>query len=203
MTIRDIPLNKLAIAFHSDAGFANTGSNKTQTQAGYILAFVHQDLNKDTESPWSPFAWRSYKMSRVVASTLAGEAQSFSIACGTAEWVSLMLIEAQQGTIDLRNPQGIRCRIIGITDCKSLYDAANTVASPSKLEDKRVAVDLAIIRQAVERTQMNIRWAPTELMLADSLTKDLADPADLLRAALHQGMYHLSQEAAVLAEKKV
>ena len=203
VTIRDIPLDKLAIAFHSDAGFANTGSNKTQTQAGHILAFVHQDLNKDKESPWSPFAWRSYKMSRVVASTLAGEAQSFSIACGTAEWVSLMLMEAQQGSIDLRNPQGVRCPIIGITDCKSLYDAANTVSSPSKLEDKRVAIDLAIIRQAIERTQMNIRWAPTELMLADSLTKDLADPADLLRAALHQGTYHLSQEAAVLAEKKV
>ena len=203
VTVRDIPMDKLAIAFHSDAGFANTGSNKTQTQAGYVLAFVSQELNNDKESPWSPFSWRSYKMSRVVASTLAGEAQAFSTACGTAEWVSLMLLEARHGSIDLREPKGMRPPIIGITDCKSLYDAANTVSSPSKLEDKRVAIDLAIIRQAVDRTQMCIRWAPTELMLADSLTKDSADPADLLRAALHQGTYHLSPEAAVLAEKKV
>ena len=49
---------------------------------------------------------------------------------------------------------------------------------------------------------MSVRWVPTELMLADALTKDQADPADLLRAALFQGRYQLSAEASVLARKK-
>ena len=53
------------------------------------------------------------------------------------------------------------------------------------------------------RTGLQVRWAPTELMLADGLTKDQADPADLLRAALLHGSYQLSSEATVLAEKRL
>jgi hypothetical protein len=202
ITVRDIPMSELAVAFHSDAGFANAGANKTQ--AGYILAFVNRKMNDDAESPWSPFAWKSYRMPRVVASTLAGEAQAFATASGTAEWVSLMLAEAKHGHIDLRQHTQItdRVPIIGVTDCKSLFDAVWSVSSPSKVDDKRVAIDLAIIRQAVERTKMSVRWCPTQLMLADSLTKDQADPADLLRAALHHGAYQLAPEASVLAQKK-
>jgi hypothetical protein len=39
-------------------------------------------------------------------------------------------------------------------------------------------------------------------MVADGLTKDQMDPADLLRAALDAGEYQLNQEATVLAIKK-
>ena len=202
VTVRDIPLDELAISCHSDAGFANAGSH--QTQAGYVLAFVNRALDDDKPSVWSPFSWKSYKMQRVVASTLAGESQAFATASGVAEWVSLMVAEARHGALDLRNHAQVRDRIpiIGITDCKSLYDAIHSVSSPAKLDDKRVAIDLAIIRQAKERTQMKVRWCPTELMLADPLTKDKADSADLLRAALHYGEYQLAPEARVLEQKR-
>ena len=39
-------------------------------------------------------------------------------------------------------------------------------------------------------------------MLADGLTKDQQDPADLLRSALHVGEYQLNDEASVLEQKK-
>ena len=39
-------------------------------------------------------------------------------------------------------------------------------------------------------------------MLADGLTKDQLDPADLLRSALHLGEYQLHSEASVLEQKK-
>ena len=39
------------------------------------------------------------------------------------------------------------------------------------------------------------------MILADGLTKDQADPADLLRAALSSGSYQLHDEAAAGAEK--
>ena len=203
ITVRQIPLPELGIAFHSDAGFANAVANRTQ--AGYILAFVNKALDNDEESAWTPFCWKSYKMPRVVASTLAGEAQAFASASGIAEWVSLMLVEAQQGCMDLREAHSVleNIPLVGITDCKSLYDAIHCMSSPSKVEDKRVAIDLAIIRQAVKRTGMKVRWCPTELMLAASPTKDSADPADLLRAALQCGEYQLAPEASVLAQKKL
>ena len=76
------------------------------------------------------------------------------------------------------------------------------MSSVSKVEDKRVATDLAILKQCMARRRLSMRWCPTELMIADGLTKDQMDPADLLRAALDVGEYQLNREATILAIKK-
>ena len=76
------------------------------------------------------------------------------------------------------------------------------MSSVSKVEDKRVAIDLAILKQCMARTGLSVRWCPTQLQIADGLTKDQMDPADLLRAALDVGEYQLNQEATILALKK-
>ena len=212
ITVRSIPWEQLGICFHSDAGFANAKGNATQ--AGYILGFVDDKLENNEASLWSPFCWKSYKLPRVVSSTLGAEAQSFSTASALAEWVSLMVTEAKHGSFDLRSVQDMPKTpivsnlnpksetITGVTDCKSLYDHLTTLSSASKVEDKRVAIDLAILKQSMARTGLSVRWCPTELMIADGLTKDQMDPADLLRAALDVGEYQLNKEATILAIKK-
>ena len=63
----------------------------------------------------------------------------------------------------------------------------NSLSSVSGVQDKRVCVDIAIIKQSMERAELLVRWVPTELMICDALTKDRADPADLLRAVLKLG----------------
>ena len=212
--VKHIPWNDLGICFHSDAGFANAKGNATQ--AGYILGFVDSKLEDNKPSRWSPFCWKSYKLPRMVSSTLGAEAQSFSTASALAEWMALMVTEAKCGRFDLRmvtqipktpimgnlSSQKPQCDtpLTGITDCKSLYD--HLTSSVCKVEDKRVAIDLAILKQAMHRTQLSVRWCPTELMIADGLTKDSMDPADLLRAALDVGEYQLNKEASILAMKK-
>ena len=77
-----------------------------------------------------------------------------------------------------------------------------SLSSVTGAQDKRVSVDIAIIKQSMERASLQIRWCPTELMVCDALTKDKADPADLLRAVLELGTYQLSSEASVLKAKK-
>lgn len=153
-------------------------------------------------------------MPRVVSSTLGAEAQSFSTASALAEWMALMITEAKQGAFDLRAVRELPMTpivsnlspktesITGITDCKSLYDHLTSMSSVSKVEDKRVAIDLAILKQCMARTGLSVRWCPTQLQIADGLTKDQMDPADLLRAALDVGEYQLNQEATILALKK-
>lgn len=129
-----------------------------KTQAGYIAAFVDDSLPKNQPSKWSPFIWKSFKLPRVVASTLAGEAQCFSLASAAAEWMMLLLSEAKHGKFDLRTKEQIQslglvksvwpCRdelevgsITGVTDCKSLYDHLTSPSSVSKCNDKRVSID--------------------------------------------------------------
>ena len=43
-----------------------------------------------------------------------------------------------------------------------------------------------------------MRWAPTNRQLADSLTKDKSEPTDLLRAAMRNCKYQLSDENGIL-----
>ena len=169
-----------------------------------FLAFAHKDLNENKPATWSPFHWKSYRLHRVVPSTLGGEAQAFSTASAVAEWMVLLLAEAVSGSFDLRacHTQLQSVPIVGITDCKSLYDHVTSLSSLSGVQDKRVCVDIAIIKQSMERARLQIRWCPTELMVCDALTKDKADPADLLRAVISSGTYQLSSEAEVLKTKK-
>ena len=75
------------------------------------------------------------------------------------------------------------------------------MSSPSVLDDRRAAIDIAIIRQSVARCGLIVRWAPTDRMLADALTKDKGDPADLLRSVLRSGVYQIAGEQVVLENK--
>lgn len=163
VTVKHVEWDKIGIAFHSDAGFSNAKGHKTQ--AGYVVAFVDQCMSQNVTSPWSPCTWRSYKLPRVVGSTLAAESQAYTTASAVAEWVALLLAEAKEGRFDLRGTDQLsesplstqafglklidhvkRIPIIGMTDCKSLYDHLHSMSSVSTCEDKRVAIDLAILK---------------------------------------------------------
>ena len=65
----------------------------------------------------------------------------------------------------------LRC----ITDCKSLYDHLHKEGVPRIPSDKRLAIDLAALRQYFKEEQQDERaplyWVPTGYQLADILTK--------------------------------
>ena len=71
------------------------------------------------------------------------------------------------------------------TDCKSLYDLCVKVGSMP--DERRVALDLLDVREGIEEMKDQIRWVPTDHMLADAFTKSM--PPDLLLRYLHDGKY--------------
>ncbi|CAE8643680.1 unnamed protein product, partial [Polarella glacialis] len=156
-TILPIPLDKLRLSLHTDASFQN--AVKGGTQAGYIVGVTDDKLARGELAPWSPLTWKSYRLKRVVGSTLAGETQSL---------------------IDGLGP-----------------------GSPIGVTDKRCAVDLIIGRESLNRMGATLRWAPTDRQLADALTKDAAEPTDLLRAAMRGKVYQLGDEPSLLAAAAV
>ena len=83
-------------------------------------------------------------------------------------------------------------------DAKSLHDHLVSLSSPSSVEDKHCGFDLVISRQCMQRFGATIRWAPTNRQLADALTKDGADPVDLVRSCMRSGEYQLSPEHIIL-----
>lgn len=71
-------------------------------------------------------------------------------------------------------------------------------ASPGSISDKRVAIDLIIVKETPKRVHGMIRWCPTWLQLADALTKESADAMDILRGAIVSCKYHLHAESTVM-----
>lgn len=194
---RPVPMAELAIVCHSDAAYANAKGGATQ--AGYVLGFTHQDLEKGFTCDWSPAYWKSHRLPRVVNSTLGAEAQSMSGAASMCEWLSLLLAEIRDGPCCAQSlwdvPRRPPCTLV--TDCKSLFDHLKSPSAPS-LDDRRTSIDIVIIRESVRRMSASVRWIPTDRMLADGMTKEAADALDLLRACMRSGKYQISPEEDVL-----
>ena len=197
---QSIDPSKLTLCCHSDAAWANVGEH---TQAGFIVAFVHEDMHKGLASPWTPAVWKSYKLPRAVSSTLGGEAQAMATAGGTIEWLNLLLAEAIDGPFDPFRAREVMTRRSPIfaTDCKSLFDHLISPSSPTSIDDRRTSIDVVIIRESLKNTKGSIRWLPTNRMIADGLTKDRADPVDLLRSCIRQSRYQISPEQTVLLQQ--
>ena len=83
-----------------------------------------------------------------------------------------------------------------------MYDHLITLGSGGTLDDKCVAIDVAVIRQSIVRSRLQPRWVPTDRMVADGLTKDKGEPLDLLRSVFRSARYQLADEQLVLDRKK-
>ena len=187
LKIRRVPVQNNILLLHVDASL-NTGG-LVGSQGGYICGVTDQSLLDGKSAPWSPLAWRSFKMSRTVPSSLGAEAQAVSVALGFVEWATLFLQELIHGSFDLRGAPAVMQERppVCVTDCKSLYDHLLAVGSPTTLQNKKSAVDVLIIRQSLKKTGCVIRWAPTGLQLADGLTKDKGEAVECLRRSLRCG----------------
>ena len=73
--------------------------------------------------------------------------------------------------------------MVVITDSKSLEAADHTT---SRTKDKRCNVDMAGLRQGIERKEFVVLWQEGAVMLADALTKKGANP-ELLRCVIENG----------------
>ena len=184
---KPIPFSDLTVVLHT-ASWGN--AQRHGTQAGYIIGFTTKNLNTGAEVPWTPWIWRSYRLQRVVLSTLSGEAQSLVCGLGVLEWAMHHISEALDGPVTLRGcEEALRCRApTAVVDCKSLYDHATAPTSPGGTDDKRCAIDVLIIRESSGRLKCTLRFTPGDRMLADALTKNSADPADLLRSCCNTGL---------------
>eukprot|EP00435_Cladocopium_sp_Y103_P015753 s1700_g3.t2 len=197
-TILPIAPENLRLCLHTDAAFGNAKGKGTQ--AGYIVGVTDSNLKDGNKAPWSPALWKSYRLKRVVGSTFAGETQVLADGLGHTEWVGCHLAEAFFSDFSLQRRSEFlqRFQVQAIVDCKSIYDHLQQFASPGSVSDKRVAIDLIIVKEALKRIHGVIRWCPTWLQLADALTKENQEAMDVLRGAIVSKSYHLHAESSVM-----
>ena len=90
--------------------------------------------------------------------------------------------------------------LISVTDSKGNYDHLHS-ETIGHSEDRRSAVDLAIIREDLSRPQMFLRWVDGNAQVGDALTK-LHGDGDLLRAVCRQAFTVLVEALEIMARKE-
>ena len=140
-------------------------------------------------------------MTRFVASTSAAEAMGLSEAIAHGDLERALWSETVLGL----SPNEWRERkemppLISVTDSKGNYDHLHNETIGSS-EDRRSAIDLAIIREDLSRPQMFLRWVDGKAQEADALTK-LHGGGDLLRAVCRQAFTVLIEAPEIMAARR-
>jgi len=201
LCFQPIELSDLGVCVHSDAAFDRDDAGKPQY--GFILGFCQKHLNNNKRSLWSPGMWKSSRVKRACSSTLAAEGQAALDGARHTEWLTSLLCESLYWDFDLEEREDFvqLHTVAAITDCKSLYDHCTKMGGAATLADKSGALDVVTLRETLARIGLPLRWAPTQVQLADGLTKSDADAIDYLRATLREGVYELADEEATMSRR--
>ncbi len=141
------------IATFCDASFCNLPN--CGSQGGYISLIV------DENGVFSPIAWQSRKIRRVVKSTIGAECLA------TVEAAEFTIFVATMIKNILHSSPNIDTFLY--SDNRNLV---NAVYSSTNLEDKRLVLDISILRDLIERRELTeLKWVATDLQLADVFTK--------------------------------
>lgn len=227
LVLHRFDMSKMILIAASDAGGVAgkqvsrevPGEELEDTIQGAFLIFASDNMpSASRKVKVSLLSWRSSKLRRRVASTLAGEALAFNQAISELEWLQVLIRDIVCGDVELTDwTQSLTpfvavlpdtCKLKGtldqglITDAKSLYDTIQK-ESPSSRQDRRTAIEIAIILNSIKKADTIVRWAPHPRMVADVLTKDdLSRSNGALEEVLRTGRLALWDESTELQLRK-
>ena len=189
----------------SDAGGIGGPSteNGENVQNAHLIMMADCEIQQGVQAKASPLMWRSTRCKRAVNSTLAGETIAMSSALADAEWAQIMIKgcsgpggnhrDSTEATLPFQVVLRSDCTLSKrlphdhSIDAKSVFDALIKECAGSR-QDRRAAVDLAIVRETLKAQGSRIRWIPHPLMPADAMTKvDPSAGSDALRHLLRTG----------------
>ena len=136
----------------------------------------------DKFGTYSPIAWQSRRIRRVVKSTIAAEC--------------LAAIEAAESTYLLarmfRDILGESCQISTVICCDN-RGLCDSVYASTTVEDKRLFIDVCVLRDMIRNKEINdFRWVPTDMQLSNALTKQGASAYSLIELLNNKLRFDLS-----------
>ena len=193
----------IVLAFH-DAAWANVdleaehdpvwdGDSKLASQLASLVMVADRKVLFNQAGKASVIDWRSKASSRVCRSTFAGETMACGEALETSIYLRSLLLSLQKGRLVREQEVGEYIELHLCTDCRSLFDHVHREGVPRPPSERRLAIDLAAIRQSLKEEGLHqwrrrygegavrpdkpfkapLHWLPTERQLADVLTKKL------------------------------
>ena len=150
---------------------AKRGTSKIASQLGGMFFLANREILYGKTEKLSLLDWRSSACDRVCRSTFAAETMGCAGAVENGEYIQLLLETLLKGRL-VRRGEPARLHLRYISDCRSLYDHLHKEGVPRVPSDRRLAIDVAAIRQDLRR-QGRLAWVPTDRQFADIATKPL------------------------------
>ena len=184
IVVKHIPEQDVEFCVWSDAAWANATEKKPQ--GGYVIAAVPSALRKGSWATCSPLRWKSFEQDRQVASTLGAELLTLSRAMAEAKWIRSLWSEAMNAnyTLETNGKWSAQVPITACLDFKPVYDHIH--CQLMTIKDKRLGIEMLLLKQDVESDHVVTRRVPTYQMLADSKT-NCGAPVALLRRTIKAG----------------
>ena len=200
--IRSIPVEHLRFMGVHDAAHANLEGGASQQ--GHLILAVHANIT-NCRVPVSVLSWQSKKIKRVVRSSLAAETCSMSTCQEHLDWMRTIWEQMTRGDFVLENyDQFLTARAsILVTDCKSLYDAIHKEGAAPASTDKRLAIELAIVKAKAVSGESDLRWIDARFQIADCLTKHASRKSEaVLQKILQEAQWRIIAEEDMLDKRK-
>ena len=147
------------------------GDHQVASQLGALVVAVDKRALQNEKGKFSLLHWQSKGCRRACRSTFAGETMACSDAVECGLFLRGLLISMKIGRLVREEECGRFTDFHCITDCKSLYDHVHREGTPKAPADKRLAIDLAALRQVLAR-EARLQWEALHGASAD----DLATP---------------------------
>ena len=164
-----LSLEDARIVCVSDVAFGNMNDGVASC-AGQVIFLVESGY-------CCPLVWRSGKVKRVVKSTLAAEMLSLLEGLEHAHFLQAILFEML----------GTKMKVQAFVDNKSVVDS---IFSTKLVDDKRLRIDVAIVKEMVKEGNVEVKWIPGTSMIADVLTKKGVNPYPIM-SLLQSGKFEL------------
>ena len=174
------------------------------SQGGYVMMYYDQELETSKDPRMvSVTSWKSTKLKRKTVNTLSAECQSLITGIGHIHWRRFLLLELLGESLNEEDWEQRLASIpyVSVVDSRSLYDCLNKlVCTYAQIEDKRTAIDAAILKDDLYKTGGHLRWVEGNNMIADSLTKRMS--SEFLRNVCNNGLWSLSKSGHQTLLKK-
>ena len=155
-----LDLHNLTVRCYADASYGKLQDGGSQ--GGMFI-----ELCSNGQS--APIFWQSKKINRVVDNVMAAEALSMKDALDEGFLIKSLLNE-------LLSHNNSDIVLEAMTDSRSLYECVHSTKSG---KDKRLRIDLSIIREYVSSDKCRFSWVSTGQQLADVLTKYGVDGSNI------------------------
>ena len=184
---------EILVAGWADAAGQNRVDGKS-TQ-GMLVGVTSRSLLEGEMCSVSPISWHSTKIIRQCRSPGAAESLA-AIDCEDLLYaVRLQLFEMLGNNVNVRRTgeQVAQVPAVLVTDSTNVYDRLHSEVYVPKGPERRVALEMIGLKQAIEETKLIMRWVHSEAQLANSLTKQ-TEPLQLTR------FFQLGQRWKIVAD---